>query len=154
MTSRAVVIVEIIPLLLALGAVAVIVSVYLRRRLISHDSDVVVCGFRPGRSGRWRPSLLRMSATSLQVFPLFGWSLRASYTWGRRSLDLGDVTTLEDDSSFANAFDTQGRGRKVAAAGVTESGTPMEFDLAVGPLPYTALRYWVESSPPTPAWGV
>lgn len=130
-----------------------ILSVYLRRRVISHGRDVVTCGFRPGRSGRWRPSLLRMSATTLEVFPLFGWSVRPSFSWTRRSVDLGEISTLEDEA-LTSAFDTQGRGRKVAATGTSETGGPMTFELALGPLPYTALRYWVESAPPTPTWAL
>ncbi|WP_313021424.1 DUF2550 family protein [Mobilicoccus sp.] len=151
MDTSALTIVEVVLVGLVLLAAAAVLSVYVRRRLISHDSDVVSCGFRPGRTGRWRPSLLRMSATSLQVFPLFGWSVRPSFSWTRRSVDLGVVTTLEDEA-MANAFDVQGRGRKVAATAAVESGDPMQFDLALGLLSYTALRYWVESAPPATTW--
>ena len=154
MFAPALTIIEIVLVGAVLLVLASICSVYVRRRLISHDSDVVVCAFRPGRTGRWRPSLLRMSATTLQVFPLFGWTPRPTYTWRRRSVDLRDVVTLDDDLSFSGGPDGQGRGRRVAAVGTTESGTPMEFDLALGLLPYTALRYWVESSPPTPTWAL
>ena len=143
--------------ILLAGAVLVVVVaillVYLRRRVISHGSDVVLCGFRPGRSGRWRPSLLRMSATTLEVFPLFGWSVRPSFWWTRRSVDLGEITTLEE-GALPVTLDAPGRARRVAATALTGAGAAMSFELALGPLPYTALRYWVESAPPTPTWAV
>lgn len=145
-------VVEIIVAGLVLLVLLLVLFVYARRRLISHEGDVVMCGYRSDRAARWRPALLRMNATTLQVFPLFGWTLRPARTWERRTIDIGAISMLEEDAGLASVIDLQGRGRRVRTVGTTEAGTTMTFDLALGPVQYTALRYWVESAPPVPDW--
>lgn len=126
--------------------VAAVVSVYGRRRLISHNSDVVLSGFRSVGVSRWRPGLLRMSAHDLSWYPLFGWTPRPRHTWPRRTLEVTASAPLEHDRGLTSLIENN--GVRVPTSGRTEGGRHMEFELALGRSSYTALRYWVEASPP------
>ena len=92
-----------------------------------------------------------MSTTTLQIYPLFGWTALPSHTWRRRTLDLVSTTPIEGEAKLVEILDHGRRAVRVSTSGVTEGGSRMQFDLALGRSQYTTLRYWVESSPPT-AW--
>lgn len=134
---------------LVLLVLAAVLFVFFRRRVIGRASDVVNCGYRPDRAAAWRPGLLRMSETRLDVFPLMGWTLAPTVTLWRHSLDVSTTQPLEDAGGIAGLVDREGRrARLVVTTGRTAGEQPFRLDLALAPQQYTALRYWVESSPP------
>lgn len=141
---------ELVLAALILAALLLLLWLFTRRRLLSHEGDVVACGIRPRAVPPWRPALLRMSAGQLQAFPLFGWTTRPAYTWERYTLELSATTPLEEDGRIASVFSGQGDRTvyRVRVSGVEPGGEGMTFDLALAPAQYTAMRYWVESSPP------
>lgn len=140
---------EALAALIVVCALAFFVAVYLRRRYLARGSDALICGFRVTGQTRWRPGLLRMGHRYLRVFPLFGWTALPAYSWARYTLEVSASAPLEDAAGLGVVVDQSGRRpRLVTASGVTSEGERMTFDLALGPVQYTTLRYWVESSPP------
>ncbi|MDO5627791.1 MAG: DUF2550 family protein [Mobilicoccus sp.] len=139
--------VEIVLVGIATLLVLAIAGVYLRRRMIGHNSDVVLCGFRPSPQSRWRPGLLRMSANTLSVFPLFGLTALPVHTWMRRSLDVPGTEALDAEGGLSTLLGQN--ALRVVGHGITESGTRVDLNIALSRSSYTALRYWVEASPPS-----
>ncbi len=121
-------------ILLALGALTYI---FIRRRLLSSGAPLMLCALQPHGRSQYRLGLLRFSGSTLEWFTLVGPSPRAARTWERPTLELGPPETSHE-----------------VIAGLPEAVTVAchygsdEFSLALAPSAYTAMRSWLESSPP------
>jgi hypothetical protein len=120
--------------------VAVLGTVFARRRLIARGKPLTVCALRETADRRWRFGLLRYGTNGLEWFKLAGLSLRPARQWERTLLQVG-------------------AGQPVASGERPEIMIPAairldcgyregHFELALARAPYTALRSWVEASPP------
>lgn len=150
MAGQGIIVAELVFAVAILLVLLTILLLFTRRRVLSRGSEVVTCGLRQPGSGRWQPGLLRMGASELQAYPLFGWTTRAVFSWERYTLDLSATSPLVDDGGLASVVAGQSERPTflVAVSGVTHRHERMPFELALGLSQYTALRYWVESSPP------
>jgi hypothetical protein len=108
------------------------------RRFISGDGrPVMLCARRPSAGARWRLGLARLSSDRFEWFSIVGPSLRPEVSWGRGELDFGAAVALTDPiPGLADPVAVQGR------AGAASS------EFAFVPAAYTAVRAWLESSPP------
>jgi hypothetical protein len=130
--------------ILVAGALFIIVfllgAVFVRRRLIARGKPLTVCALRePGDTG-WRFGLVRYGATGLEWFKLTGISLRPSRRWDRSRLEFGTSEPLD-----------AGERPEILIAGATRVDCRYRgerFELALAQAPYTALRSWLEASPP------
>jgi len=122
------------------GVVCVaLAGVFIRRRVIAGGKLLTLCGFRRPGGGRWRLGLARFGSTRLEWFALVGLTLRPRHSWDRVGLDLDAPLTLEG----LDRIDLLPE-----AVGVRCSYGEAQFDLAVQPPAYTALRSWLEAAPP------
>ena len=124
-------------LVLVLGVV--IAATFARRRTIARGEPLVVCAVRDPGAGRWRVGLARYGATGLDWFTLGGVSLRPSRHWPRTRLEIGPPRRLPQGEQLDVLPD---------AVAVACRCDDLTFDLALSPGPYTALRSWLEASPP------
>ncbi|HET7475765.1 MAG TPA: DUF2550 domain-containing protein [Dermatophilaceae bacterium] len=131
---------ELLLVILVLGLVTALVAIYVRRRTISKGQPLIVCAMRRTENPRWRYGLVRTGATSLQWFTLFGLSPRPRYTWDRSRLNIGSPLPL----AAGSAPETLVPNGVMVRCAYDDSA----FDLAVSAAPYTALRSWLEASPP------
>ncbi len=133
-----------------LSVLVFLLVTYLRRRALSRDGEVVVCSLRGMGADRWRPGLLRRTDFHLEWHRMFGATTRPMYRWERHRLELGnlsqDAAEVVRDQVNAGLFSGEPVLVPVEAPG--RNGTPMKGELALAPGPYTALRAWVEASPP------
>ncbi len=109
------------------------------RRFISGDGrPVMLCARRDGvAAGRWRLGLARLSSDRFEWFSIVGPSFRAEVSWSRGELDFGGAVPLADPiPGLADPVAVQGR------AGA------QSCEFAFVPAAYTAVRAWLESSPP------
>ena len=128
---------EIVAGVLVLLVVLALVYIYVCRRLLSSGAPLMLCALRaPGRSSH-KLGLLRFSGGTLEWFTLVGPSPRPARTWERPRLELGPP-----------------RPPKAPISGLPEA-VSVEchyagevFELALAPAAYTAMRSWLESSPP------
>lgn len=114
-----------------------IVYVWLRRRWISGGKPLMVCAISTG-PGRWRLGLARIAGDRLDWFSVVGPSLRPAHWWSRHDLDLGAPQRLADSVP----------GLPPDAVSVAGRSPNQDYELAMSPAAYTALRAWLESSPP------
>ena len=117
--------------------VAVFCFVYLRRRRIASAGPLMVCAFRTPAEPRWRLGLLRLSGDRLDWFSVIGPSMRPAMSWPRDELDLGAPGPVQET--------IPGLPDPVRVSG-TAAGAAL--DLAMPQSASTALRAWLESSPP------
>ena len=122
---------------LILLALLTLTYIFVRRRLLSSGAPLMLCALQPHGRSKYRLGLLRFSGSTLEWFTLIGPSPRAARTWERPRLELGAP-----------------RSSSEVIAGLPEAVT-MEcrycsdtFALALAPAGYTAVRSWLESSPP------
>ncbi|MEO6789720.1 MAG: DUF2550 family protein, partial [Ornithinibacter sp.] len=109
-----------------------------RRRFISGDGrPVMLCARRGGPGERWRLGLARLGSERFEWFSVVGPSLRPEVSWLRGELDFGSAQPLADP--------IPGLAEPVCVTGGA-AGTVCEF--AFAPAAYTAVRAWLESSPP------
>jgi len=131
--------------LLVSGALFIVVfvlsAVFLRRRLIARGGPMTVCALREPADGRWRFGLLRYGSTGLEWFKLLGFSVRPARQWERELLDIGTGTPLESGERAEILIPAAVRLDCLYAGEV-------RFEIALGRAPYTALRSWIEASPP------
>ena len=120
--------------LIALGAV------FTRRRLIARGKPLTVCALRESDDPRWRFGLARYGTTGLEWFTLAGLSLRPARQWERTVLDIGAGQPLEHGERPEILIP--------AAMRVDCRYGEATFELAIAGAPYTALRSWLEASPP------
>jgi hypothetical protein len=122
------------------GVVCVaLASVFIRRRAIAGGKLLTLCGYRRPAGGRWRLGLARFGSNRLEWFSIVGLTLRPRHSWDRMGLDLDAPLTLQGLDRIDLLPD---------AVGVRCSYGDVEFDLAVQPPAYTALRSWLEAAPP------
>lgn len=125
-----------------IAALAFLVFVFVRRRLLAHGGDLMYCALRRDAAPRWRSGLLRFDDTSLAWLPLLGLTLRPTYCWTRRGLELGSLSPLDPGESYdPTAVRTE-------LVGDPHRGDVARAELALGRDTYTALRAWVEAGPP------
>ncbi|GAA4400528.1 hypothetical protein GCM10023168_09380 [Fodinibacter luteus] len=132
------VVAELVLALLVLVVVGALTFVWARRRLISGDGrPVMLCARREGAGGRWRLGLARLGSDRFEWFSIVGPSLRPEVSWSRGELDLGTARPLaEPIPGLADPVAVLGRA----------GARSCEF--AFVPAAYTAVRAWLESSPP------
>lgn len=124
------------------AAIAALAFIFARRRWLSRGGDLILCALRPDVPERWRSGLLRFDETSIAWLPLLSASLRPTYCWERYGLDLGNFAELEPGEALG-----VGSVRAVLR-GVPIGRGPDRAEIALGQEPYTALRAWVEATPP------
>ena len=120
--------------------VVVLGSVFARRRLIARGKPLTVCALRESVDGPWRFGLVRYGATGLEWFTLAGISLRPAKRWERSVLRFGSGRPLET-----------GEKPEILIPGAMKvdcNYRAERFELALAQAPYTALRSWLEASPP------
>lgn len=111
--------------------------VYARRRRIASGGPLMVCALRTPTEPRWRLGLLRLTGSNLDWFSVVGPSIRPEFSWLRDELDFAAPGPVRET--------IPGLPDPVAVTG-TAAGAALE--LAMPPSGGTALRAWLESSPP------
>lgn len=110
---------------------------YLRRRVIASGGPLMVCALRSSTAPRWRLGLVRMSPEALQWYSVIGPSIRPEHSWRRHDLDLGAPRELtEQIPGLADPL----------LVGASARGA--DYELAMQRGACTAVRAWLESSPP------
>jgi hypothetical protein len=115
-------------------------AIFVRRRVIARGKPLTVCALRESDDGRWRFGLVRYGTTGLEWFTLLGISLRPARRWDRGLLHFGAGRPLES-----------GERPEVLIPGAMRvdcTYREARFEIALAPGPYTALRSWLEASPP------
>jgi len=115
-------------------------AIFVRRRVIARGKPLTVCALRESSDGRWRFGLVRYGATGLEWFTLLGASLRPARRWDRGLLQFGAGRPLES-----------GERPEVLIPGAMRvdcTYREARFEIALAQGPYTALRSWLEASPP------
>jgi hypothetical protein len=128
---------------LVLAAVLVLVLlllgyVWLRRRVIADGGPLLMCALCTEAEPRWRLGLVRLTGDTFDWFSVVGPSMRPAYSWGRQQLDLTAPEPLRDPIP----------GLPADAVTVTGHCERMACALALSPAASTAVRAWLESSPP------
>ena len=132
------VVAELVLALVVLFVVGALTFVWARRRFISGDGrPVMLCARREGVTDRWRLGLARLSSDRFEWFSIVGPSLRPEVSWVRGELDFGSAVPLADP--------IPGLADPVAVEGRAGAET---CEFAFVPAAYTAVRAWLESSPP------
>jgi hypothetical protein len=121
-------------------ALFVLGAVFARRRLIARGKPLTVSALREADGGRWRFGLLRYGTNHLEWFSLTGVSLRPARRWERTLLEFGAGRPLE----------TGERPEVLISGAITVecSYRDARFEIALAQASYTALRSWLEASPP------
>lgn len=120
--------------------VFVLGAIFIRRRVIARGKPLTVCALRESGDGPWRLGLVRYGTTGLEWFTLTGISLRPARRWERSLLQFGAGRPLET-----------GERPEVLIAGAIKvdcTYRDARFEIALAQAPYTALRSWLEASPP------
>jgi hypothetical protein len=128
---------EIVAGALILLAVLALTYIFVRRRLLASGAPLMLCALQPHGRSHYRLGLLRFSGATLEWFTLIGPSPRAARTWERTGLELGPP----------GLPDTAVSGLPEAVTVDCHYGTDT-FSMALAPSAYTAMRSWLESSPP------
>lgn len=133
----ALVAVELVVGILIGAIVAPLLYVWIRRRWISSGRALIVCAIRTARRPRWRLGLLRIGEDRLAWFSVVGPSPFPESSWSRHDLELEAPHPLQENvPGLNNALSVAGHGPGGA------------INLALSAADYTALRAWLESSPP------
>ena len=131
---------------LLVGVCVLAVVLYLgwtfaRRRLIAHGEPLTLCAIRDtAPQASWRFGLARYASGRFEWFPLGGLRVRPSRRWDRTRLEIGAPHPLDPRETPTALIK--------GAVGVGCIHELERFDLALAPGPYTALRSWLEASPP------
>lgn len=125
-----------------LAAIAALTFIFVRRRLLARGGDLMLCALRLSAQARWRAGLLRFDDDGIAWLPLLGFTLRPAYCWERQGLELGGFAQMGP----GDAFDAG--SVHAVLEGVPLGRGPRRAELALGQDPYTALRAWVEATPP------
>lgn len=126
--------------------VLAILALFTRRRLIARRGEVSVAALRLAASPSWQLGLLRLTAQSLDFFPLVGVTTRPRWSWHRGTLELGHAVILDDSSGIDDNLPPG--SVSVPFAGVDSGGGTTSAHVALPPAPYTAVRAWAEAAPP------
>lgn len=123
-----------------LVALVMLAAIFTRRRLIAHGKPLTVCALREPADHRWHFGLARYGTSGLEWFTLWGLSLRPARRWDRTVLDIGTgqplVPSERPEILIPSAWRVDCRYREE------------NFEIALAQAPYTALRSWLEASPP------
>ncbi len=128
---------EFVLALLAFLIVGALGFVWARRRYISDGSPVMVCARRHEASDRWRLGLARLGAERFEWFSVVGPSFAPEISWVRHDTEFATPSAILDHIPGL----TEPVGVRGECAGVAAN-------FAMVPGAYTALRAWLESSPP------
>lgn len=129
---------ELVLALVVLLVVGALTFVWARRRFISGDGrPVMLCARRDDAASRWQLGLARLGSERFEWFSMLGPSLRPEVSWLRGELRFGAPQPTSDV--------IPGLAEPVAVTG-RAAGRTCEF--AFVPAAYTAVRAWLESSPP------
>jgi Protein of unknown function (DUF2550) len=123
-----------------LAVVLYLAWTFARRRLIAHGEPLTLCAIRDNGQGPWRFGLARYASGRVEWFPLGGVRVRPSRRWERTRLEIGSPRPLDPREKPTALIK--------GAVGVGCAHRLERFDLAMAPGPYTALRSWLEASPP------
>jgi len=115
-------------------------SIFIRRRVIARGKPLTVCALREPGDNRWRFGLVRYGVTGLEWFTLTGLSLRPARRWERTLLEFGVSRPLEAGERPEILIPEAMR--------VDCTYRDERFEIALAQDPYTALRSWLEASPP------
>ena len=132
---------DVAQIVLALAVVLVVGAltfVWARRRFIAGDGrPVMLCARRDRPMARWRLGLARLGSDRFEWFSVVGPSLRPEVSWARGQLDLGIPLPLRDPIPGL-----------VDPVAVKARAGSRACEFAFVPAAYTAVRAWLESSPP------
>lgn len=129
--------VETVVLTLAVLLLVLLALVWIRRRAISGGKPLMLCAVRNGPGTAWRLGLLRFNSSTMDWFSVIGVTLRPACRWERWGVDLAPPSpATELIPGLPDAVAVRGHCRDDV----------VEF--AMSPGSYTALRSWLESSPP------
>jgi hypothetical protein len=115
-------------------------AVFARRRLIARGKPLTVCALKESGYSRWRFGLVRYGTDRLEWFTLTGISLRPARVWERKQLEFGPGRPLET-----------GERPEILISGAMRVECiygEVRFEIALAQASYTALRSWLEASPP------
>lgn len=118
----------------------VLTAVFIRRRVIARGKPLTVCALREPGDLRWRFGLVRYGTTGVEWYTLDGFSVRPARLWERALLDIGASQSLETGERPGILIPEAMR--------VDCCCRDARFEIAIAQAPYTALRSWVEASPP------
>ena len=115
-------------------------AVFVRRRLIARGKPLTVCGLREHDEDHWRYGFVRYGTTGLEWFTLAGIGLRPARRWERSLLEFGACRPLEDGA----------KPEVLLPGGIRVDCTYRDerFEIVLAQAQYTALRSWLEASPP------
>lgn len=117
----------------------VVAGLVLRRRALARGRILTLCGLRREGAARFRMGLLRLGHDQLEWFPLLGVTLRPADGWARTDVDVEPSRALDGSERPDLIPDAVGVACRTPAG---------QFELAMLPDHYTALRSWLESAPP------
>lgn len=118
----------------------VLSSIFIRRRLIARGKPLTVCALRDPGETRWRFGLVRYRSTGLEWFTLTGIWVRPARRWERNLLQFGAGRPMETGERPEILVD--------GAIKVDCRYREARFEIALAQAEYTALRSWLEASPP------
>ena len=128
---------EIIAGTLVLLALVTLAFIYARRRRLAAAAPLMLCALRGHGQNQFRLGLLRFRGSTLEWFTLIGPSLRPHRSWERPRLELeAPAAMTQPVAGIPDAVEVD-----------CHYGTDM-FAMAMAPTAYTAMRSWLESSPP------
>lgn len=128
---------EAVTVALVLVLALALALIWVRRRAISAGRPLMLCAVRTVARPHWRLGLLRFAADRLEWYPVVSPSLRPACRWDRWGVDLAAPAPSRDViPGLPEAVAVRGR----------YAGDP--FEIALAPSSYTAVRSWLESSPP------
>jgi len=123
-----------------IAVIFVLGFIFVRRRVIARGKPLTVCALREMRDGRWRFGLVRYGTAGLDWFTLAGISPRPARRWERTLLEFGMSQPL-----------AAGERPEILipdALRVDCTYRDARFEIALAQDSYTALRSWLEASPP------
>lgn len=115
-----------------------LLATFARRRALARGKPLVLCAMRDEHHPRWHLGLARYGSTGLDFYSLGGFSVRPRHRWPRSELVLGRPDALRDRPQIL----------PVDSVHVLARHRDRDFELALGRGAYTALRSWLEASPP------
>ena len=128
---------EIVAGVLIVAALLTLTFIFVRRRVVASGATLILCALQPHGRSQYRLGLLRFAGDSLEWFSLIGPSLRPGRTWERARLELDAPRAAQEPIA----------GLPDAVTVRCHYGSD-EFAVALAPSAYTAMRSWLESSPP------
>jgi hypothetical protein len=128
---------EVVAGTLILCALLALTFIFVRRRVLASGTPLMLCALQPHGRTNYRLGLLRFAGSTLEWFTLVGPSMRPARSWERPRLELeAPQSTSEVVAGLPEAVTVR-----------CHYGTDT-FQLALAPAAYTAMRSWLESSPP------